>query len=302
MTKTFHVKKLENRENYIILNGIKHWYKIAGAENETIPIVIIHGGPGGNNYVFERTIGPLLEKFSTVIYYEQRGCGRSGAPKNKDAYSMKLLAFDLAVLCNELGLNKIIPLGFSFGGELALVFTILYPNLVDKVIAQAPSLFSDYKRISFIQSYGFLQIAKGDFKKRIVDIMSSDIDIEEKCSEIWDNADTETVDRFLFHNSKYAKINRDLWKQSELLNTGLMMKALLKEKNEFYMMDKLEEIDVPSLIITGIYDRNVGLDLNRDIASKINNSKFVIFDKSAHFPDIEETTKYAEVIRNFIKD
>jgi proline iminopeptidase len=300
MKKTELKNKLENGEKYALINGIKHWYKIAGAQHESVPIVIIHGGPGGNNYVFERTIGPYLERFATVIYYEQRGCGRSEAPRDIAAYSIPLLLSDLEYFCKELGVKKVIPLGYSFGGEIALGFAIAYPNLVEKVIAQAPSMFSNHKRISFTQIHGFEQIADGDSKEKIKEIINSTSDVEEKCSHIWDSVDTKTVDRFLFHDDKYAQLNRRLWHESKLHNTGLMMNALLKEENQTPLMDNLSTIKVPVLIITGLYDRNVGLDLSRDSACQISQCNFMIFDKSAHFPDIEETEKYANVVKEFV--
>ena len=114
---------LRNGEGQVELNDITHWYRIAGAEHATTPLVIIHGGPGGNVYNFERTMGPKLETFATIIYYAQRGCGRSVPPQDPNAYSIPLLVSDLEMLRQKLGLVKMIPLGFSFGGELALEYT-----------------------------------------------------------------------------------------------------------------------------------------------------------------------------------
>lgn len=61
-----------NKEGNLLINGINHWYKIEGSEHGTIPIFIIHGGPGGNQYVLERTIGPKLAEKFTVIYYNNK--------------------------------------------------------------------------------------------------------------------------------------------------------------------------------------------------------------------------------------
>src|SRR5690606_19068394 len=96
--------ELTDGESFYTINGIKHWVKIKGSANETIPIIIVHGGPGGNNYSFERTIGPKLEEFATIVYYEQRGCGRSDAPKDPNDYSIPTLINDLNVLRDSLGI------------------------------------------------------------------------------------------------------------------------------------------------------------------------------------------------------
>ena len=78
----------QNGERFYTVNGIRHWVKVKGSEHKTTPIVVVHGGPGGNNYNFEQSPGPKLEKFATVIYYEQRGSGRSDAPADPKDYRL----------------------------------------------------------------------------------------------------------------------------------------------------------------------------------------------------------------------
>ncbi len=293
-------KILENGELFIKINGIKHWCKIAGIEHNTTPLIIIHGGPGGNNYTYERTIGPLLEKFATIIYYEQRGCGRSEEPEDKEAYLIPILLSDLAELCNKLKLEKIIPLGFSFGGQLALEFALAYPNLVKKIIVQAPSEFFDNNRNYYIQLFGIEQIAEGNDKNKIKKIINTQKEIKEKWREIWDSIEIETIDKFLFRNNEVAKKIRKIWKESGLESSELMFSALMKNRNKIRLMERVSQIKAPTLIMTGLYDRNVGIELNRDFACNIPNSKLVIFEKSAHFPGIEEPEKYAKIVREFI--
>ena len=50
---------LTDGEYHATLDGVDHWYRVAGAAHHTTPLVIVHGGPGGNVYNFERTIGML---------------------------------------------------------------------------------------------------------------------------------------------------------------------------------------------------------------------------------------------------
>ncbi|HEX8438844.1 alpha/beta fold hydrolase, partial [Archangium sp.] len=132
--------RLKNGEYHAVLNGVRHWYRVAGAERGTLPLVILHGGPGGHVYNFERTIGPELEKFTTVVYYEQRGSGRSMAPASKEDYSIPLLVSDLEALRQELGGPRISLLGFSFGSELALEYALAHREAVERLILQAPPM------------------------------------------------------------------------------------------------------------------------------------------------------------------
>ncbi len=38
---------LEDGVHYLKIDGIQHWCKVAGAAHNTVPLVIVHGGPGG---------------------------------------------------------------------------------------------------------------------------------------------------------------------------------------------------------------------------------------------------------------
>ncbi|MER3552994.1 MAG: hypothetical protein C4331_01190 [Meiothermus sp.] len=121
---------LQNGEFQAEINGIYQWYRVTGASNQSVPIVIVHGGPSGNVYTFERTIGPRLEAFATLIYYEQRGSGRSESPINHQDYSIDGLIADLEALRQHWKLDKMTLLGLSFGGELALEYALRHSTTV----------------------------------------------------------------------------------------------------------------------------------------------------------------------------
>lgn len=283
----------QNREYLININGVRHWCKIGGVENKTIPILFIHGGPGGNSYVFERTIGSLLEKFSTVIYYEQRGCGRTEKPADEKAYSIPILVSDIEKLCVALKIDAIIPLGFSFGGQLALEFALIYPSYVKKMILHAPTEFFDNTRNYSVQMNGFEYVSQGEVKKRINKIIKSKPDepIEHKWMKVWNAADSQTKNRFYFHQQEAAVKFRRIWKGNISTSSGFMSGSLLRQKNEVRLLDRVSKIESPCLILVGLHDRNVGVELCKDYAGRIRDSKLVIFEDSAHFRHLEESQK-----------
>lgn len=291
---------LENGENYITVNGIQHWYKIGGVQQHTIPIVIVHGGPGGNHYVFERTIGPKLEEFATIIYYEQRGCGRSSAPSYPTAYSIPLLIDDLEQLRKALHIPTFHLLGYSFGGQLCLEYALAYPNRVATLLLQAPST-GNYEDMYRMQLAAFERIATGEIKEKIQHIQELPLPLKEKYDMIWTVIDTETVDRFLFQNIGYAQRNRALWEESGLQNTGLMAKALFRSRLPIPLKERVSSLTVPALFLVGKHDRNTGVFMSEQLATRIQNASMKIFENSAHFPDIEETEAYANEVQRFLQ-
>lgn len=290
----------DDGEYRVNLNGVEHWCRVAGSIHQTVPLLILHGGPGGNVYNFERTIGPLLEAFATVLYFEQRGCGRSAAPVTPDAYSWPLLISDLERLLQELHLFQVIPLGFSFGGELALEFALAHPERVTRLIVQAPGVAMP-GRTTATQLYGFEQVTFGMVRSRIHEILAGPESAEQKLAQVWGMAEPEDVDRFLFHQAHTARLNRQMWRESGLVNTGLMAKGLQATDGRLPLIDRVKHLNAETLVLVGLYDRNSGVDANRDLSMRIPRARLVVFDESAHFPDMEEPRRYAGEVKAFVQ-
>ncbi|WP_144510086.1 alpha/beta fold hydrolase [Bacillus sp. FJAT-22090] len=290
----------ENGEYTVEINGIFHWIKIEGKEHNTIPLVIIHGGPGGNLYTFERTIGPLLSNERTVVYYEQRGCGRSSKPISETAYSFNELIDDFQEIVEWIGSEKVDLLGYSFGGELALEITYAIPNAVNKVVLSGPSLMA-LKTQYMIQIAGFMSIADVPLADKIEKILGENSTIETKYNKVWGCVDIDTMDRLLFEDQSVAKMYRQLGQESNLTNTGLMLKILQENPAKIPLTNRLKDIHSTALLITGAHDRNTGIPISKIIHRNLPNCEWTLFNRSAHFPEQEEPDKFVREVLNFLK-
>ena len=207
---------MKDGQQHLELNGVRHWVRIAGAVCKTTPLVIVHGGPGGFVYTFEQTAGAQLEQSQTIIYFEQRGCGRSSDASDPSSYTVPQLVDDLEQLRHALELDKIDLLGFSFGAELALEYAASYPQFVRRVVAHAPaSIYGS--RIAGVQLQGFAAVAAPDLREEIERILQASPTPDAALERVWAVADTATVDRFLFQDSSAANRNRATWLEFERL-------------------------------------------------------------------------------------
>jgi proline iminopeptidase len=295
---------LKNGEMYLNVNGIKHWVKITQIEKNTTPLVIIHGGPGGHNYAFEHTAGKKLEEMYTVIYYEQRGSGRSSAPMDDTDYKFETLLDDLKEICSQLNLEKIIPLGYSFGGEIAIRFAIKYPNLVSKIIVEAPSIISNINKNALIQYKGFLEVANDEEKRMFMSIDTGELYGVDLMKYLWDNTSSTTQSKFMFYNQDNAKKMYKLWGKAwdelKLSNTGKMAEVIFNEIDCFDILESSKSIKCETLILIGDNDRNCGVDLAEEYHNNIFNSKLVIVKEAAHFVDFEQEETFIKEINNFL--
>lgn len=282
-----------------LLNGVRQWVKVAGAAHGTVPLVVLHGGPGGNHFVFERVAGPGLEAARTVVYHEQRGSGRSDPPEPADAYSLPLLTADLRSLLDWLGAEQADLLGYSFGGGLALEFARACPERVRRLVLQAPALHLRDPEVTASQLAGFGEVAQGDVGARVQAILREALSPEEQLERVWGVVDTPTVDRFLFQRADVAARNRALWAESGLTNSGAMHRVLAAQPPTG-TAQHLTEITAPTLILAGRHDRNVPLAQLKRLAAALPAGQLHVFGSSAHFPDVEEPDRYVQAVLAFL--
>lgn len=97
---------------------------------EGTPFIILHGFLGmGDNW---KTLGKRFSQLGYQIHLvDQRNHGRSF---HSDAFDYELLAEDLLTYCTHYNIKKCNVLGHSMGGKTAMLFTALYPDLVNKLI------------------------------------------------------------------------------------------------------------------------------------------------------------------------
>lgn len=189
-------------EHIININQCNHWVKIIGDYQNQIPLIIVHGGPGGNHYTFERTSGLELEQKMPIIYYEQRHCGRSDKVDDISTIHIKQLVKDLESLRIELEIDQFNIHGYSFGGELALHYVVTHPQHIHKIILESPSLIT-LSISNLVQLSGFLSVFNDGNRKLINDYLQNH-DIYQSIQYAWSIASVEETDQLLFHKSNYA--------------------------------------------------------------------------------------------------
>ena len=105
---------------------MKLTHRIVG---EGKPLVILHGLFGNSDNW--QTHAKKLAEYYQVILVDQRNHGHSAW---SNEFSYELLAADLHELIQDLGFSNVSILGHSMGGKVAMRFTQLYPEMVEKLI------------------------------------------------------------------------------------------------------------------------------------------------------------------------
>lgn len=105
-------------------------------EGDGFPLILLHGNGEDLNY-FEHQMKPLAEHFR-VIALDTRGHGKS--PRGEAPFSIRQFADDLLAFMDGHSIQKAHLLGFSDGGNIAMVFALAHPDRVGKLILNGANL------------------------------------------------------------------------------------------------------------------------------------------------------------------
>lgn len=111
--------------------GTRLFYRTVGAGDPTI--VVIHGGPGGTLNSLFPDLKPLAARHR-VIYYDQRGGGRSSLPEDPKDLDARWFVEDLEAVRRHFGLERLNILAHSFGPLIAARYAEAYPPHVGRMV------------------------------------------------------------------------------------------------------------------------------------------------------------------------
>ena len=113
-------------------------------KGEGEPLILLHGNGEESGY-FKNQIEEFSRHFK-VIAVDTRGHGSS--PRGEGPFSLSRFAEDLKSFMDEQNIPKAHILGFSDGGNIAMLFALKYPERVDKLILNGANLFPSGVKMS----------------------------------------------------------------------------------------------------------------------------------------------------------
>src|SRR5947199_7660700 len=124
-------------ETTVELNGVRLYTRRVG---HGPPVVVLHGGPGAHHDYLLPQYDHLTEGGRALLYYDQRGGGRSPVARETPVGWREHVA-DLDALRSHWALDQLTLLGYSWGGLLALLYALEHPDRVARLalVSSAPA-------------------------------------------------------------------------------------------------------------------------------------------------------------------
>jgi len=267
--------------------GATIYYEVRGSAAGT-PLVLVNGGPGfDHTYLHSSAVWDQIARARRVVYYDQRGNGRSPLSAGQSCNLADQIS-DLDALRGHLGAERIDLLGHSWGGYLVMAYAARHPEHVAHLVivdSAAPKWSETTSYFNDIFPEGSARQEAVAFASALGDRAADDTNIREYLSMLFYSP--EKRDLFLTGASSYA-YNKDVNQQ---LNTDLARYDLKPE---------LLKLRMPTLVATGRFDINVTPSVAWKIHKAIAGSRFVVFEKSGHLPWFEEPDAFQKTLEAFL--
>lgn len=287
-------------EGYMPYLGYQTYYRIVGdLESKRSPLVLLHGGPGSTHNYFE-ILDELAETLGRpLVMYDQLGCGLSTTESRPDLWTSKTWIEELIALMAFLGIDDYHLLGQSWGGMMAIEYLCDYkPAHVKSVILSST-----------------LPSAKlwGEEQHRLIRLMSDEhqaaIAQAEATNDFTTPAYLEANAEFMRRHAGDVPTDQSPEPLRRPKVTGTEAYNTAWGPNEFYpngnlhtweYRDKLSQITIPALIISGTNDLSTPL-IAKTMLDGIPQAKWELFPNSRHMPFVEETSRYMGLLETWFK-
>jgi proline iminopeptidase len=121
-----------NAQHRIAVDPPHELYVEESGNPEGIPVLVVHGGPGGGCEDTQRRFFDA-ERYR-IILMDQRGAGRSQPLAELEGNTTQALVADMEVVRHFLGIDRWILFGGSWGSTLSLVYAQAYPHCVSGLV------------------------------------------------------------------------------------------------------------------------------------------------------------------------
>jgi len=278
----------------IAVPGGSVWFKRVGG-GAGVPLLTVHGGPGmPHNYI--SSLQRLADE-REVIFWDQLGCGKSERPPNTGLWTMERAVAEMDAVVKALGLNRFHVFGNSWGGMLAQQYALdVASGAVSLIISNSFASIPEFSKM----------VAR--LKSELDPATQSAIDRHEAAGTInspeyraairtWNETHmcrvrpwpTELEDGFRNMNTE---IYGTMFGPSNFHIVGTI--------RDWDVFDRLAEIALPTLVVAGRFDECVPEHM-WEMHRRIPDSRFELFESSAHMPFIEEPDRFDRVMRDFLQ-
>jgi len=269
--------------------GVTIWYEVTGAATGT-PLVLVNGGPGFDHAYMHTGAWERMGRDRPVVFYDQRGNGRSGELAPGQPCGLAEQIADLEALRAHLGYERMDLLGHSWGGYLVMAYAARHPDRVAH-LAIVDSAAPKIQDTAFMFDKFFPETVAREaalaFAVELGDPAAIAADLDEYLT-------------MLFHDPGHREAFLARSRAGEFRYSQAVNRAVWSDLQRFDLNPELAKFRFPTLVVTGRYDFNVAPSVAWAIHHAIPGSELAVFEKSGHLPQVEEEDAFVARLTRFL--
>jgi L-proline amide hydrolase len=282
-------------EGHVDFRGYRTWYRVAGELGSgATPLLALHGGPGSTHHYFAPLEGLAPER--PVVVYDQIGCGRSDRPEDLE-WSIDLFREEVDAVRSQLGLDRIHLLGTSWGGMLALEHVLggaegIVGLILSSSLASVEQWSTEQLKLRAALPSEVLEVLDHHERAGTYDDPEYEQAMEAYSDRHFYRGPQPRPELERMEAEKSKAVYRAMQGPNEWTVTGVM--------KGWDVRDRLEEIDIPTLVIRGRHDMSTD-PISATLVIGIDGAREVVLENSSHTPVLEETEAYLAAISEFMR-
>ena len=289
-------------EGRVPFHGHETWYRVVGDGEDSgrLPLLCLHGGPGaGWNHLESYA---ALAEGRRVVFYDQLGCGNSvvAEPHDPAMWTTELYVEEVDVIREALELERVVVLGQSWGGMLALAYALTQPaGLAGLIVQSSPA------------SVPFWLTEVARLRSELPADVQAVLERHEAAGTVHDPEYEEAA--MVFYRRHVCRT--DPWPDwlqrafaamaanPEVYETmnGPTEFHVIGSLREFDIAARLGEIHVPTLLLSGRYDEVTPATVEQAHRA-LPDSEWVLLEESSHMAQAEQPEETFAAIRRFLRD
>lgn len=269
---------------------------VFGNQKNVKNILFIHGGPGLNS----QPITKYLEEIdgynsldANIIFYDQRGCGKSTGSTDNNNYSKQIE--DLLHVIKELKSTKELSaiIGHSYGAKLVNDFLKTNPLDIPVILMSTSNTIDTPREKNILLDLEYLKEVDYDEFQRI-SALSKRAPLWEVTDSLADvfNSNPNRIKRY-WHNQQIMKKYLETVSRCDYKINSSVFVGIREELYNSYNR-KL------NLFNEGIYHFIGAHDYIMEGEKYIDSNKSIVFQHSAHYPHLEEPEIFCKALNEII--
>lgn len=278
-------------------DGVQLRFQVVGSGKDTV--VVLHGGPVlfSSSYLV-RDFAPLVPG-RTLIFFDQRGAGRSGLPADTTLHTAGRFVADLEAVRQHFGMERMSLLGHSWGAMLAGMYAIEHPNRVERMVLANPAPIDVPAQIEYLGNLAANTTAAEKARQdSIFPLMFGGPDPVGACEAYFGSLTRAYVaDTAALANFKGTWCDVSPQRAGEMwLTIGRVVGSL----GNWNFRRPLGALSVPTLVVHGAGDP-IPLSSSQAWASSVPGGRLVVIGGAGHFPWLEAPDAFFEAVNAFLR-